>query len=175
MWETCIQSLGHEDPLEKEMAPHSCILAWRIPWTGPMGYSSWICKESDTAQQVTLSLSFFHKMCILHIYIYAYTHVYSYKYMRAYMCVCIHVCVSVQSCLTLCCSTDCSPPGSTVHGTSQTRILEWVAIFYSRGSSWPRDWTPVSCVYCTSRWIIYHCPTYIHGCVCVCVCVLMGS
>ena len=32
MWETCVRSLGREDPLEKEMATHSSILAWRIPW-----------------------------------------------------------------------------------------------------------------------------------------------
>ena len=32
-WETCVQSLGWEDPLEKEMAIHSSILAWKIPWT----------------------------------------------------------------------------------------------------------------------------------------------
>ena len=39
---------------------------------------------------------------------------------------------------------DCSPPGSSVHGIFQARILEWVAIFFSRGSSWPRDVTQVS-------------------------------
>ena len=39
---------------------------------------------------------------------------------------------------------SCSPPGSSVHGISQTRILEWVAISFSRGSFWPRDWTRVS-------------------------------
>ena len=39
---------------------------------------------------------------------------------------------------------DCSPPGSSVHGILQVRILEWIAIPLSRGSSWPRDWTPVS-------------------------------
>ena len=44
-----------------------------------------------------------------------------------------------QSCLTLCDPMDCSPPGSSVHGISQTRILEWVAIFSSRGSSHPRN------------------------------------
>ena len=33
IWETCVQSLGWEDPLEKEKATHSSILAWRIPWT----------------------------------------------------------------------------------------------------------------------------------------------
>ena len=40
---------------------------------------------------------------------------------------------------------DCSPPTSSVHGILQARILEWVAISFSRGSSWPRDLTRVSC------------------------------
>ena len=39
---------------------------------------------------------------------------------------------------------DCSPPGSSLHGVSQARILEWVAISFSRGSSWPRDQTWIS-------------------------------
>ena len=39
---------------------------------------------------------------------------------------------------------DCSPPGSSIHGIFQARVLEWVAISFSRGSSWPRDWTQVS-------------------------------
>ena len=47
----------------------------------------------------------------------------------------------VQSCLTLCNPMDCSPPGSSVHGVFQARILEWVAISSSRGSSQPRDQT----------------------------------
>ena len=51
-----------------------------------------------------------------------------------------HCCCSVaQSCPTLCEPLDCSPPGSSVHGISQARILEWVAIAFSRGSSAPRD------------------------------------
>ena len=41
---------------------------------------------------------------------------------------------------------DCSPPGSSVHGILQVRILKWVATPFSRGSSWPRDWTQVSCI-----------------------------
>ena len=49
-----------------------------------------------------------------------------------------------QSCLTLCEPMDCSLPGSPVHGILQARTLEWVAIFSSRGSSPPRDWTGVS-------------------------------
>ena len=47
-------------------------------------------------------------------------------------------------CPTLCDPMDCSPPGSTVHGILQARILEWVAISFSRGSSRPRDQTQVS-------------------------------
>ena len=49
-----------------------------------------------------------------------------------------------QSCPTLCDPVDCSPPGSSVHGILQARILEWVAISFSRGSSQPRDQTQVS-------------------------------
>ena len=49
-----------------------------------------------------------------------------------------------QSCLTLCYPMDCRPPSSSVHGILQTRILEWVAISSSRGSSQPRDRTLVS-------------------------------
>ena len=45
---------------------------------------------------------------------------------------------------TLCNPTDCSPPGSSVHGISQARVLEWVAISFFRGFSWPSDWTWVS-------------------------------
>ena len=49
--------------------------------------------------------------------------------------------MSLQSCLTLCNPMDHSPPGSSVHGISQARILEWVAISFSRESSQPRDQT----------------------------------
>ena len=49
-----------------------------------------------------------------------------------------------QSCLTLCNPTDCSLPGSSVHGIFQAIVLEWIAISFSRGSSQPRDQTQVS-------------------------------
>ena len=58
-----------------------------------------------------------------------------------------------KSCLTLCNPMCYSPPGNSVHGISQARILEWVAISFSRVSSWPRDRTQVSCI---GRWILYH-------------------
>ena len=51
MWKTRVQSLGREDPLKKEMATHSSILAWKTPWTEePEVYSPWGCKESDMTQ-----------------------------------------------------------------------------------------------------------------------------
>ena len=49
-----------------------------------------------------------------------------------------------QSCLTLWDPVDCRPPGPSVHGILQARILEWVAISFSRGSFWLRDWIQVS-------------------------------
>ena len=53
MWETRVRSLGWEDLLEKEMATHSSVLAWRIPWTEePGGYSPRGRKESDTAERL---------------------------------------------------------------------------------------------------------------------------
>ena len=51
MWETWVQSLGREDPLKKEMATHSSILAWRLPWTEELGgLQSTGRKESDTTE-----------------------------------------------------------------------------------------------------------------------------
>ena len=55
-------------------------------------------------------------------------------------------CEVTQSCLTLCNPLDISLPGSSIQGIFQARILEWVAISFSRRSSWPRDWTRVSCI-----------------------------
>jgi len=70
------------------------------------------------------------------------------------------LCLCAQSCPTLCNPMDCSPPGSSVHATLQARILEQVAISFSRGSSGPRDQTIVSCIVCIGRWLLYHCATW---------------
>ena len=59
-------------------------------------------------------------------------------------CVCVCVLVT-HSCPALWDTMDCSPPGSSFYGILKARILEWVVIPFSRGSSWPRDWTLVSC------------------------------
>ena len=62
-----------------------------------------------------------------------------------------------QSRPTLCNPLGRNPPGSSVHGISQARILEWVAISYSKEFSQTRDWTRVSYI---SRWILYHWATW---------------
>ena len=54
MHEMQVGSLGQEDPLEKEMATHSSVLAWKIPWTEEAGgYGPWVCKKSDMTEQLS--------------------------------------------------------------------------------------------------------------------------
>ena len=83
-----------------------------------------------------------------YMWIYRYARICKYKD----MCMCdsvVELCAkSLQLCLTLCDPLDCRPPGSSVHRILQARILELVAIPFSRGSSRPRDWTCISCVSC---------------------------
>ena len=93
----------------------------------------------------------------------------------------LYVCISIHGLVThlrlwfishSCSPMDCSPPGSSVHGISQVRILEWVAISFSRGSSRPWDQTCISCVtvgllHCW--WILYQLrhqgsPLHLHCC-----------
>ena len=64
-------------------------------------------------------------------------------------------CLVTQLCLTLCSPMDCSPLGSSVYGIFQARILEWVAVPSSRGSSQPSDRTLVSYISCIDRWVLY--------------------
>ena len=71
---------------------------------------------------------------------------------------CMHA-KSLQSCLTLR-PHGLSLPGSYVHGILQARILEWTAMPFSRGSSWPRNRTHVFYVSCIGRWVIYHWATW---------------
>ena len=123
MWEM-VQSLGREDTLEKEMATHSSTLAWRIPWTEEPGRL-----QSTGSQRVrhdwatSLSLSLY-----------------------------IYIKVAANLCPTLCNLMGYSMPHSSVHLISQARILEWVAICFYRGSSWPRNQTHISCI---GRQILY--------------------
>ena len=62
--------------------------------------------------------------------------------------------ISHFSHVQLCNPVDCSSPYPSVHGISQARILEWAAISFSPGSSWPRDQTHISYILCTTRWVL---------------------
>ena len=75
MQETQLQSLGWEDPLEKGIATHSNISAWRTPWTVEPGLP-WFCKKSDTTEQLKLSLLLF---------LYIHTHIYTNIYVCIYI------------------------------------------------------------------------------------------
>ena len=125
MQETQVWSLDWEDPLEKEEATHSSILAWRIPWT-----------EDPGRLQSMGSQRFRHNWSD-----WAHT-----QHLGSPKCHSVQFSSVTQSCPTLCNCMDCSLPGSSVHGIFQARLLEWVAVLFSRGSSQPRDWTQVSCI-----------------------------
>ena len=110
-------------------------------------------------------------MIINHFYLYShftYLHIHSGSYSLDTQCVWHLLSIGnakagglwrscAQSRLTLCDPMDCRPLGSSVHGIFWARTLQWVAISFSGGPSWPRDWACVSCISCTARWILYHC------------------
>ena len=80
-----------------------------------------------------------------------------------YLCVFVCVCLVTKPCLILCDPMDCSPPGSSVHGILQARILDWIAMPFSRGSAWTQGSNP-SLLHC--RWILYHRATRESLCIC---------
>ena len=163
--------------MEKEMATHSSILAWKIPWTEEPGGLQFMQSQkvghdwrtnkhtkiySQRPRPVHLlqrperqikcqsdrnhypnvfeafdggtNLCIFPRDLVLVL-------VYSGRKGKLRISVCSKV---SELCLTLCNPRDCSPPGFSVYGILQAKILEWVAIPFSRGSSQPRDWTLVS-------------------------------
>ena len=63
---------------------------------------------------------------------------------------------SLQLCPTFCDAMDCSPPGSSVYGILQARILEWVSMLSSRGFSRPTDRTQICYISCFGRQVLYH-------------------
>ena len=96
---------------------------------------------------IIFAISYFHFIIlVMHfsmVYIHVYAHICIFVLCNGMQCK-MHFFLSMhakllQSCLTLWDPMDCSPPDSSVCGILQARTLEWVAISYSRGSSWPRD------------------------------------
>ena len=107
------------------------VLAWRIPGTGEPGGLPSMGSHRVGHDWSDLAAA----AAIMH------------AYMRAKL---------LQSCLTLCKPMDCIPPDSCAHGILQARILVWVAMPSSRGSSWTRDQTHISGISCFGRWVLYH-------------------
>ena len=72
------------------------------------------------------------------------------------MCLSVQFSSVAQLCPTLCDLMDCSLSRSSVYGIFQARVLEWIAISFSRGSSWPMDPVCIPCISCIDRRILYH-------------------
>ena len=144
MQETQVQSLGQEDPLEKGMATHSSIRAWKIPWFFPVNWLFTSGGQSIGASASVLPVNiqgwFPLELTGLISLLYGKVKVKESKV--------------TQSCPTLCDPMDCSLPGSSVQRIFQARILEWVAVSSSRGSSWSRDRNQVS--HTAGRQTLYH-------------------
>ena len=121
MWETRVQSLGQEEPLDNEMTIHSNILAWEIPWTEePRRLQSRGPQESDRTERLML----FHFCYYLNGECPSWQELFSL----------FILCLVAQLCLASCDPLDYSLPSSSVHGIFQARILEWV-VFLSPGES----------------------------------------
>ena len=79
---------------------------------------------------------------------------------QQWVCVCVCPCVCVLSCVQLFSTPWTVAHQTPLHGILQARILDWVAISSSKGSSWCRDRTHVSCISCIGRRILYHLATW---------------
>ena len=106
----------------------------RLPWW-PC-YSPWGCKESDRAEVTEHARTHAQGLQTPWVFL---LHTKVKKSIRLKVKV-----LATQSCSTLCDPMDCSPPGFSVHGILQARILQWIAFSFSRGSSPPSNHTPVS-------------------------------
>ena len=113
------------------------------------GCSSWGHKESDTAEQLTHSDPDLPQTGRYFMQIWEGDWPEGILCLRR-VCICPVLCMCTQSCPTLCDPVDCSPPGSSVHGISQARILEWVAFPF------PVDLPNLEiCVSYIGRWVLY--------------------
>ena len=127
--ETWVGLQGQEDPLEEEIATHSSIPAWKIPVTEETGRL-----QSMGSQRVRQDWAHIH----------THTHTFCEMYSIVLGPSELNEVLVAQSCPTLCDPRDCSLTDFPVHGILQARILAWLAIPFSRGSSLPRGWTQVS-------------------------------
>ena len=169
MQQTWVPSLGQEDPRRRKKQPAQVFLPGKSHGQRRLaGYSPWGHKELDPNEQMnTKYLTELENTSIKHdpsncvcssnsFFIDNRTNFPSEfpgsisqnnifpEDIKKIPCVCMHAQL-LQSCPTLCNSMDCNPPGSSVHGILQARILKRVATSSTRGSSQLREWTQVSC------------------------------
>ena len=109
-----------------------------------------------------------HSLSHTHTHTFLFWSIFHYRLLQnteySSLCYTVRPCYLSILCIVCVCSVvpdfrdpiNCSPPGSSVRGILQAGISEWVAISFSRGSSWPRHWTDVFCLSCTGRRIFYH-------------------
>ena len=148
MWETWVRSLGWEDPLEKEMAPQSSILVWKIPWMEePGGLQSTGSQRVGHDWETSLSLSY--SIVLIHNILFIYLSVDG--YLNCFHFLVKDVVVMKFYVEVLCESHSVMSDSLWSQGLYsplilQDKILEWVAIPFSGGSSQPRDQTQVSCI-----------------------------
>ena len=131
--------------LKVKVKSHSCVRLFETPWT--------------VAHQAPPSMKFSRQEYWSGLP-FPSLGTYSYVAHTLKFSLSLYVCILSHSCLTLYDPLDCSPPGSSVHGIFQARILKWVSISYSRGSSWPRNQAHISCVSCIGSKILYHWATW---------------
>ena len=120
---------------------------WECSFPYPYGLLSHFLLVSA---QILAFLAILYKIAILYPSYTALVFLHS-----SYHFLCAHAKL-LRSCWTHCNPIVCSPPGSSVYGILQARILGWVAMVSSRGSSQPRDQTYISYISCIGRWVLYH-------------------
>ena len=135
------------------MATHSSTLAWKIPWTGGL-VGCGVAKSRTRLSDFTFTVHFhaLEEEMATHSSVLAWRipgtgepgGLPSMGLQSRTRLKWLSSSSVSHSVMSLCSPMDCSPPGSSVHGILQARILEWIAIPFSRGSSWPRDQIQVS-------------------------------
>ena len=105
MWESRVQSLASEDPLEREMATHSSTLAWRIPWTEEPGGLQSMGSQGVRHDWVTNTLYTWYTCYVCYRCQYGES-----QFLRIILLLCAVLCLATQSCPSLCDPVDCSLP-----------------------------------------------------------------
>ena len=156
MQDTWVCSLGQEDPLEKEIATYSVFLPGEFHGQRSLAdYSPWARKKSDPTEQPTPGLSYVGHF-LLFVSLFAVE-----GFQRSDMLTSVPwENDQLPTCVVKSRKHEVQwrfNYDNFIHGIFQARILGQVAISYSRGSSWRRDWTCISWVFCIGRQSLYHC------------------